>query len=121
MSLGLKIRELRERKGLSQEQLADEIGVKKSSVSLWELDKTSPRPKLIIELAKYFEVDVDYLYTINSPKLDESQEIRGLKEALGDISSKLYKEQEKNKVLRKEIFNLKKKLEDMGVKWTGTE
>lgn len=40
MSMGKRIKTLREAKGLSQQQLADQLGVSRAAVSLWELDAT---------------------------------------------------------------------------------
>jgi transcriptional regulator with XRE-family HTH domain len=42
-SFGQQIKEARERKGLTQEQFAKELGVSQQSVAQWELDKASPR------------------------------------------------------------------------------
>lgn len=52
---------LRKEKGLSQKDLAAEIGVSPSSISLWEADKVVPEAEKILHLAKFFEVSSDYL------------------------------------------------------------
>ncbi len=38
MNLGTKIRELRKKKGLTQEQLANALGLSPQAVSKWEID-----------------------------------------------------------------------------------
>ena len=56
-----RIREAREGKGLSQKQVALEVGVKSPSVSNWESGKTTPTPENYIAMARLFDVSVDYL------------------------------------------------------------
>ena len=42
MEIGNKIQELRKKNGLSQEQLAEKIGVARQTISKWELGETYP-------------------------------------------------------------------------------
>ena len=56
-----RIRETREGKGLSQKQVALEVGVRSPSVSNWESGKTTPTPENYIAMARLFNVSVDYL------------------------------------------------------------
>lgn len=49
--MGAKIRELREKRGLSQKELADALGVDRSAISLWESGKTEPTAFNIRRLA----------------------------------------------------------------------
>ena len=56
-----RIRETRVEKGLSQKQVALEIGVKSPSVSNWESGKTTPTPENYMAMARLFNVSVDYL------------------------------------------------------------
>ena len=57
----LKIKELRNEKGISQEELANAINVKNYSIGDWERSRTEPSINTLIEIANYFEVSVDYL------------------------------------------------------------
>ena len=57
----LKIRELRKEKGITQEQLADIIKVKKYTIGDWERNRTEPNINTLIAMADYFEVSTDYL------------------------------------------------------------
>ena len=59
--LGSKIKELRMSKNINQQELADAIGVSKSTVAMWEVDKRDPTLKKVNELAKYFTVPADFL------------------------------------------------------------
>lgn len=60
-----KVITLRKEKGLSQEQLADYLGVSRQSVSKWEADQSTPSLDKIIQIADIFGVSVDYLVREN--------------------------------------------------------
>ncbi len=57
--IGLFIKELRTEKGLTQEQLAEALGVSNRSVSRWETGSNMPDLDILIELSKFYGVGVD--------------------------------------------------------------
>lgn len=61
MSIGDRIQSLRKSKGISQEELADKIGVSRQAVSKWESEQSTPDIDKIILLSEYFETTTDYL------------------------------------------------------------
>lgn len=61
MELGNKIIELRKKNNLSQEELAEKIGVARQTISKWELNETSPDIKQAKELSKIFNISLDEL------------------------------------------------------------
>ena len=61
MELGNKIYEYRKKLGLSQEQLAEKIGVSRQTISKWELGETSPDIKQAHMLSQIFSVSLDEL------------------------------------------------------------
>ena len=61
MEIGKKIMELRKKNGLSQEDLAEKVGVARQTISKWELAETSPDLKQAKELSKIFNVSLDEL------------------------------------------------------------
>lgn len=61
MDIGNKIFELRKKNNLSQEQLAEKMGVARQTISKWELGETSPDLKQAKELSKIFKVSLDEL------------------------------------------------------------
>lgn len=61
MNIGDRIQNLRKLRGISQEELADRIGVSRQAVSKWESDQTSPDIEKVILLSEYFETTTDYL------------------------------------------------------------
>ena len=67
MNLADRIQRLRKSRGISQEELADRIGVSRQAVSKWESGQTSPDLEKIVLLSDYFEVTTDYLLKGVSP------------------------------------------------------
>lgn len=53
------IKFLRKKKGLTQQQFADEIGIKRSLVGAYEEDRADPKYDLLKKIAAYFEISVD--------------------------------------------------------------
>lgn len=56
-----RIRELRQKKQLTQEELARLLGVDRSSVAKWETGSNSPRMDKLLLLAKFLECSLDDL------------------------------------------------------------
>lgn len=55
------LRQLRCRKGISQQQLAEKIGFSQQSINKYENHKIEPDIETLIKLADFFETSVDYL------------------------------------------------------------
>jgi len=56
-----RLKELRERRGLSQYKLAELLGVSPSTVAAWEVGRNEPSYDMLRKIADVFEVSVDYL------------------------------------------------------------
>ena len=61
MTLGQKIKKLRNEKELTQKDLADQVHVTFQTVSKWEKDENEPDVATLRELAKLFDCSLDYL------------------------------------------------------------
>ena len=61
MNIADRIQYLRKQKGLSQEELADKIGVSRQAVSKWESEQSTPDLDKIIVMSDLFEVTTDYI------------------------------------------------------------
>lgn len=61
MDIGKKIKSLRLSKSLTQNQLAEILGVSKSTLSNYERNVSTPSPDIFVNLASYFDVSIDYL------------------------------------------------------------
>jgi len=56
MSIAKNIKQLRERHGLSQKELADIAGVTDKAVSTWEVGKKTPRMNVVDRMSAYFNI-----------------------------------------------------------------
>lgn len=61
MNISDRIQHLRKARGISQEELADKIGVSRQAVSKWESEQSVPDMDKIISLSDFFETTTDYL------------------------------------------------------------
>ena len=67
MTIGERISELRRTASLSQEYVAEKLGVSRQAVSKWETDASAPDTYNLIALSSLFGVSVEYLATGRTP------------------------------------------------------
>ena len=65
MEFGEKLQELRKKKGLTQEELAEFLFVSRTAVSKWESGRGYPNIESLKAIAKFFLVTVDELLSCN--------------------------------------------------------
>ena len=65
---GLRLRELREKKRLSQQQLVDWLGLTRSSISNYENNTQTPPADTLVRLADIYGVSVDYLLGVKNDR-----------------------------------------------------
>ena len=75
MSFGEKLAKLRKEKGMSQEELAQELNVSRQAVSKWESNSSYPETEKIVQICKLFNSSMD--------------ELIGLKDLLTSLTSGL--------------------------------
>jgi len=103
-----RIRDLREKAGLSMEQLAKRLGITKSRISMWENCGTVPRMNILVTLARFFNVSTDYLLgNDDEASLSKlSPRLSTLQRNLGKLSeADLIKAEEMLKAAFMDIFN----------------
>lgn len=61
MDFGNRSKLLRKRAGLTQEQVAERIGVTKSVISFYELRERAPSPDVLMKYSEIFHVSTDFL------------------------------------------------------------
>ena len=61
VDFGNKLKELRNQAGMTQQQLAAQLGVSKSVVSFYELKERAPSPEILMKCAQIFHVSTDFL------------------------------------------------------------
>ena len=93
--IGGFLKELRNEKGITQEQLAEELGVSNRTVSRWETGFNMPDISVLIEIADYFDVSIPEI--INGERKSEMNE--EVKEMATSIAT--YAEEERNVLLKK--------------------
>lgn len=75
MNMADRIQYLRKSKGISQEELADKVGVSRQAVSKWESGQSMPDLEKIIIMSDYFDVTTDYI--LKGIELVENKEQKG--------------------------------------------
>lgn len=65
MNFGEKLKKLRTGQKLTQQQLADRIGVAKSVVSYYESGDRSPSSDVLVKIANVFHTSTDYLLDVS--------------------------------------------------------
>ena len=73
IELANRLYEYRKQSGLSQEELAEKLGISRQSVSKWERAESCPDTDNLIELSKIYNVTMDEL-------LNTSKDIKNIKE-----------------------------------------
>ena len=61
MTVGERIKTCRQNTGMSQEKVADLIGVSRQAVTKWEADQSAPNTENLFKLAELFGTTVDML------------------------------------------------------------
>lgn len=67
-----RIKELRKEKKLSQEKLAEELGVQKLTIWRWEHDSSAMTVRTVKKVADYFGVSASYLLNLPEPEKENN-------------------------------------------------
>jgi transcriptional regulator with XRE-family HTH domain len=89
------LKELRKEKNLTQEQLAEILGVSGRSVSRWETGNNMPDLTLLVEIADFYDVDVRELIEGERKSEMNTEEVKDVAAKMAD-----YAESEKSKLLK---------------------
>ena len=73
MNFNEKLLTLRKNAGMSQDALAEKLGVTRQAVSKWELDETLPDIENAIKIANLFETSMEYLFITEAEQKKESK------------------------------------------------
>ena len=73
MKFSLKLKELREERGLTQRGLAQALNISKGSIGMWESTDRVPNAKQLQQIAKYFGISVDSLLDIDEISIEEKK------------------------------------------------
>ncbi len=70
MSIGKNIKQLRRQKQVTQEQMADYLGISYQAVSKWECGSNTPDITLLPKIAEFFGISIDTLFGYKAPDVD---------------------------------------------------
>lgn len=102
-----RMKELRQKKGISMEELANALGVSKSRINMWENNGSVPRSDVLIKIAEYYSVPTDYLLgNNNASESPNDAKLNALQRNLGKLNEEeLKKAEEVLKAVFSDIFN----------------
>lgn len=76
MTIGTQIALLRKRQNITQEVLAQQLGVTNQAVSKWESDQCCPDVMLLPKIADVFGVSIDELFGRPAPKVKKAESLQ---------------------------------------------
>ncbi len=99
MTLGEKLAKARKEKNITQEQLADYLGVSRQSISKWESDVAYPETDKLIRMSELFDCSLDYLLKENITERAEKSKAPDTQEneTVGFFISKIFNYEYKSK------------------------
>lgn len=80
---GERLKLLRNSEGLSQQELAEKLGVSKGSLGFYETCRNTPDIEFLDRTAKYFGVSVDYLLGRSEVQQEEKTDVKDICDYLG--------------------------------------
>ena len=92
IKVGAFLKALRREKGITQEQLAEELGVSGRTISRWETGNNMPDISLLVEIAEYFDVSIPEIIKGERKSEDMKEEAKEVAETMSDYA-KAEKEQ----------------------------
>ena len=63
----MRLKEIRKNRNVSQQKLADHLGVTRSTIAMWENGNNQPDIETLIRISDYFCITVDYLLEHDTP------------------------------------------------------
>ncbi|WP_294704173.1 helix-turn-helix transcriptional regulator [uncultured Fusobacterium sp.] len=89
MNFGDKIQLQRKKKGMTQEELGEELNVSRQTITKWESNQSFPEIKKIIKLSYFFDVTIDYLLKDEIEDEEKNISIKIEKEKKNIFSTKI--------------------------------
>ena len=96
IKIGRYLQELRKEKGLTQEQLAEKVGVARRTISRWETGSNMPDLDILIELSDFYDVDLRELLSGERRSEQMNEEMKDTVLKVADYSN-----EEKERLLRR--------------------
>lgn len=81
---GERLKQLRDEKGMSQEELAAILNVTQQTVNNYENNKREPKQEMLCKIAEYFSVSIDWLVRGNKLTIPDDPKYAGYTATLED-------------------------------------
>jgi len=92
VTIGTRIKQLLTERRISIKELAQATGIPASTVSQWTLYSKTPSPAVVVKIAKYFAVDLEWLITGEEPAAAIAKEmIQSLEKRFMEIHQGVYR------------------------------
>lgn len=95
-SIGSKLQSLRKAKGFSQQHVADRIGMKRSTISNYEIDRRLPSLTDLKRIAEFYGVGLDYFDLSSTDSIEEllarARDVFASPHVSKEVKDDLYKE-----------------------------
>ncbi len=111
MNLAEKLTKQRKRSGMSQEQLADRLGITRQSVSKWEAGSSIPEISKLIAMSELFQVSLDYLLKDYLDEENSRMSSENIKQKATDDIQNI--EMSKENIQAEKSARLEKKVDDL--------
>ena len=86
IKIGGFLKDLRKEKGITQEQLAEKLGVSGRTISRWETGNNMPDISLLVEIAEYFDVSIPEIIKGERKSEDMKEETKEVAETMSDYA-----------------------------------
>ena len=116
--VGAFLKDLRREKGITQEQLAEELGVSGRTISRWENGNNMPDISLLVEIAEFFDVSIPEIIKGERKSENMKEEANEVAETMSDYA-KAEKEQLVKSIRNMSIMGLAALLVYMALDVTG--
>lgn len=82
MKIGDRLAQLRKEKGYSMQEMANKLGIAKSTYAGYESNYREPSLDMVKKMSRIFDVSVDYLLGITNETINIYEEFRRIKESI---------------------------------------
>ncbi|MBQ8075428.1 MAG: helix-turn-helix transcriptional regulator [Oscillospiraceae bacterium] len=86
MKIGAFLKALRKEKNLTQEQLAEQLGVSNRSISRWETGNNMPDSSLLTEIAEFYDVSIPELIYGERKRETMKEDVKEVAETMSDYA-----------------------------------
>ena len=86
IKIGGFLKDLRKEKGITQEQLAEKLGVSGRTISRWETGNNMPDISLLVEIAEFFDVSIPEIIKGERKSEDMKEETKEVAETMSDYA-----------------------------------